>query len=94
MAERKKLIREENKRTSHRYAEKDERTLLNRMEKYSHNHLLFLHDFSSVRRQHFRTESKKSQEPSENGNDRKHKKTFHGHRRITVLSDWKAGGEC
>lgn len=46
MAERKKLIREENKRTSHRYAEKDERTLLNRMEKYSHNHLLFLHDFS------------------------------------------------
>ena len=24
----------------------DEKTLLNRMEKYSHNHLLFLHDFS------------------------------------------------
>lgn len=38
--------REENKRTSHRYAKKDEKALLNRMEKYSHNHLLFLHDFS------------------------------------------------
>ena len=38
--------REENKRTSHRYAKKDEKALLNRMEKYSYNHLLFLHDFS------------------------------------------------
>ena len=38
--------REENKRTSRRYAKKDEKALLNRMEKYSHNHLLFLHDFS------------------------------------------------
>ena len=38
--------RDENKRTSHRYAKKDEKALLNRMEKYSHNHLLFLHDFS------------------------------------------------
>lgn len=38
--------REENKATSHKYAKKDEKTLLNRMEKYSHNHLLFLHDFS------------------------------------------------
>ena len=28
------------------YAKKDELALLNRMEKYSHNHLLFLHDFS------------------------------------------------
>ena len=37
---------EENKRTKHRYAKKDELALLNRMEKYSHNHLLFLHDFS------------------------------------------------
>ena len=37
---------EENKRTSRRYAKKDEKALLNRMEKYSHNHLLFLHDFS------------------------------------------------
>ena len=38
--------REENRTTAHRYAKKDEKTLLNRMEKYSHNHLLFLHDFS------------------------------------------------
>lgn len=37
---------EENRTTTHRYAKKDETTLLNRMEKYSHNHLLFLHDFS------------------------------------------------
>lgn len=37
---------EENRTTVHRYAKKDEMTLLNRMEKYSHNHLLFLHDFS------------------------------------------------
>lgn len=36
----------ENKTTRHQYAKKDELTLLNRMEKYSHNHLLFLHDFS------------------------------------------------
>lgn len=38
--------REENKNTGHKYAREDEMTLLNRMEKYSHNHLLFLHDFS------------------------------------------------
>lgn len=38
--------REENKKTKHRYARKDEKTLLNRMEKYSHNHLLFLHNFA------------------------------------------------
>lgn len=38
--------REENKKTSHKYAREDELALLNRMEKYSHNHLLFLHDFS------------------------------------------------
>ena len=37
---------EENSRTAHRYAKKDEMVLLKRMEKYSHNHLLFLHDFS------------------------------------------------
>jgi transposase len=38
--------RNENKKTSHKYAKFDETTLLNRMEKYAHNHLLFLHDFS------------------------------------------------
>lgn len=37
---------EENKKTAHKYARQEEKTLLNRMEKYSHNHLLFLHDFS------------------------------------------------
>jgi len=37
---------EENKTTAHKYAKKDEKTLLDRMVKYSHNHLLFLHDFS------------------------------------------------
>ena len=36
----------ENKATAHKYAKQDEKTLLNRMEKYSHNHLLFMHDFS------------------------------------------------
>ena len=38
--------REENKKTSRRYAKSDEKSLLNRMEKYAHNHLLFLHDFT------------------------------------------------
>lgn len=38
--------RGENKKTSHKYAKSDETALLNRMEKYMHNHLLFLHDFS------------------------------------------------
>lgn len=38
--------RNENKTTCHKYAKEDEKTLLNRMDKYSHNHLLFLHDFS------------------------------------------------
>ena len=38
--------RGENKNTSHKYAKQDEAALLGRMEKYSHNHLLFLHDFS------------------------------------------------
>lgn len=38
--------RRENKKTTHKYAESDEKTLLNRMEKYMYNHLLFLHDFS------------------------------------------------
>lgn len=36
----------ENKKTSHRYAKSEEKALLNRLEKYSHNHLLFLHDFT------------------------------------------------
>lgn len=36
----------ENKTTAHKYAKQEEKTLLNRMEKYSHNHLLFLHDFA------------------------------------------------
>ncbi len=38
--------RSENEKTTHKYAKSDEKTLLNRMEKYFHNHLLFLHDFS------------------------------------------------
>lgn len=38
--------REENKKTKHKYARDDEKTLLNRMEKYMENHLLFLHDFA------------------------------------------------
>ena len=37
--------REENKKTVHKYAKYDELTLLNRLEKYSHNHLLFLYNF-------------------------------------------------
>ena len=36
----------ENQKTSHCYAKSEEKTLLNRLEKYSHNHLLFLHDFT------------------------------------------------
>lgn len=35
----------ENKETKHMYAKADEKKLLNRMEKYMHNHLLFLHRF-------------------------------------------------
>lgn len=38
--------RRENKNTAHKYAKQEEASLLDRMEKYSHNHLLFLHDFS------------------------------------------------
>lgn len=38
--------KEENRKTTHRYAKQEEQALLNRLEKYSHNHLLFLHDFS------------------------------------------------
>lgn len=38
--------REENKSTAHKYAKQEETALLGRLEKYSHNHLLFLHDFS------------------------------------------------
>lgn len=36
----------ENKATEHKYAQKGENTLLNRMVKYKRNHLLFLHNFS------------------------------------------------
>ena len=39
------LGRTENKTTAHKYAKKNENTLLNRLEKYKHNHLLFLHNF-------------------------------------------------
>lgn len=38
--------REENKTTDYKYAKTDETALLNRMKKYNHNHLLFLHDFA------------------------------------------------
>lgn len=38
--------RAENKATSHKYAKQEEKTPLNRMGKYRHNHLLFLHDFA------------------------------------------------
>lgn len=38
--------RDENKKTSYKYAKSDETALLNRLEKYSRNHLLFLHDFT------------------------------------------------
>lgn len=38
--------RGENKNTIHKYAKQEETALLGRMEKYSRNHLLFLHDFS------------------------------------------------
>ena len=38
--------RGENKNTAHKYAKQEEAALLGRLEKYSHNHLLFLHDFS------------------------------------------------
>lgn len=38
--------RKENRKTVHKYAKEDENALLNRLEKYSHNHLLFLHDFA------------------------------------------------
>lgn len=37
--------REENPKTKYKYARKEEKKLLNRMEKYMGNHLLFLHDF-------------------------------------------------
>ncbi|GFH89275.1 hypothetical protein IMSAGC002_00520 [Lachnospiraceae bacterium] len=37
--------RGKNRETQHRYAGQEEQALLNRMEKYSANHLLFLHDF-------------------------------------------------
>ena len=37
--------REQNRQTRGRNAKKEEKTLLNRLEKYKENHLLFLHDF-------------------------------------------------
>lgn len=37
--------RSENVRTTGKYAKKEEKTLLNRLEKYKENHLLFVHDF-------------------------------------------------
>lgn len=37
--------REQNKKTKGRIAKKEEKTLLNRLEKYKTNHLLFIHDF-------------------------------------------------
>lgn len=37
--------RQENKETKHKYAKKEETTLLNRLEKYKENHLLFAEDF-------------------------------------------------
>ena len=37
--------REENKRTPGKYARQDEKALLNRLEKYKRNLMLFLHDF-------------------------------------------------
>lgn len=40
------LGQEENKTTRHKYAKKDETKLLNRLKKYSHNHLLFLDNFA------------------------------------------------
>ena len=39
------LGREQNSQTKGRNAKKEEKTLLNRLEKYKENHLLFLHDF-------------------------------------------------
>ena len=39
------LGRRENKEIQHKYAKDEERTLINRMEKYRHNHLLFLYNF-------------------------------------------------
>lgn len=38
--------REQNKKIVHKYAKENENTLLNRLEKYSHNHLLSLYDFA------------------------------------------------
>lgn len=38
--------RKENRSTIYKYAKKDENALLNRIGKYSHNHLLFVHDFA------------------------------------------------
>ena len=40
------LGREQNKHTKGKFAKKEERALLNRLEAYKANHLLFLHDFN------------------------------------------------
>ena len=40
-----RMLDTETKTTSHKYAKREEKILLNRMDKYSHNHLLFLQDF-------------------------------------------------
>jgi transposase len=36
----------QNKKTKHKYAQKEEKALLNRLEKYMDNHLLFIYDFN------------------------------------------------
>ena len=38
--------RGQNKETKHKYAQKEEKALLNRLEKYMDNHLLFIYDFN------------------------------------------------
>ena len=70
--------REENKKTTHRYAKQEEQALLNRLEKYSHNHLLFLHDFSvpfddNISERDLRKAKK------ENGFPIKYKEDIYGH---------------
>ena len=56
--------RRQNMGTAHKYAKEDEAALLNRLEKYSHNHLLFLHNFTVPFDDNGFEESK---EPPENG---------------------------
>lgn len=45
LSNRERSRHHERKKTKYKYAKQDEAALINRMEKYSHNHLLFLHDF-------------------------------------------------